>query len=244
MAINPDPLLEIWIQSLSLRTQPLLFVAVVRVLATFLAGKCQKCHSARSLWWILFILPSEYSLFHCLLRFWNSPLTPPVRGFSSVWKHFFFHDSLFRAQVPAPKFFVSLFAFIFYPTSFWGDLFAFLEAWGPLLVFRNYSVCGSGGDGDLSIWFLHHLVSGSARDYWFKNIVEQLRRSRNRGKPLRKRKTFKSNHVYTSQKTLQSPLDCKETKTVNSKGNQSWIFIGRTDAEVETPILWPPDVKS
>ena len=46
------------------------------------------------------------------------------------------------------------------------------------------------------------------------------------------------------EKTLQSPLDCKEIQPVHSKGNQSWIFIGRTDAEVETPILWPPDVKN
>ena len=43
------------------------------------------------------------------------------------------------------------------------------------------------------------------------------------------------------EKTLESPLDCKEIKPVNSKGNQSWIFIGRTDAEAEAPILWPPD---
>ena len=46
------------------------------------------------------------------------------------------------------------------------------------------------------------------------------------------------------EKTLESPLDCKEIKPVHSKGNQSWIFTGRTDAEPETPILWPPDVKS
>ena len=45
-------------------------------------------------------------------------------------------------------------------------------------------------------------------------------------------------------KTLESPLDCKEIKPVNPKGNQSWIFVGRTDAEGETPILWPPDVKN
>ena len=44
------------------------------------------------------------------------------------------------------------------------------------------------------------------------------------------------------KKTLESPLDCKEIKPVNPKGNQSWIFIGRTDAEA--PILWPPDVKN
>ena len=46
------------------------------------------------------------------------------------------------------------------------------------------------------------------------------------------------------EKTLESPLDCKEIKSVHPKGNQSWIFIGRTDAEAETPILWPPDLKN
>ena len=45
-------------------------------------------------------------------------------------------------------------------------------------------------------------------------------------------------------KTLESPLDCREIKPVNPKGNQSRIFIGRTDAEAEAPILWPSDVKS
>ena len=46
------------------------------------------------------------------------------------------------------------------------------------------------------------------------------------------------------EKTLESPLDCKEIKPVNPKGNQSCMFIGRTDAEAETPIRWPPDMKS
>ena len=46
------------------------------------------------------------------------------------------------------------------------------------------------------------------------------------------------------EKTLESPLDCKEIQPVHSKGNQSWIFTGRTDVEAETPILWPLDVKS
>ena len=46
------------------------------------------------------------------------------------------------------------------------------------------------------------------------------------------------------EKTLESPLDCKEIQLVNPKGNQSWLFIGRTDAEAEAPILWPPDVKN
>ena len=46
------------------------------------------------------------------------------------------------------------------------------------------------------------------------------------------------------EKTPESHLDCKEIKPVNPKGNQSWIFIGSTDAEAKTPILWPPDVKN
>ena len=46
------------------------------------------------------------------------------------------------------------------------------------------------------------------------------------------------------EKTLESPLDCKEIHQVNPKGNQSWIFIGRTDAEAETPILRPPDIRN
>ena len=46
------------------------------------------------------------------------------------------------------------------------------------------------------------------------------------------------------EKTLESPLHCKEIQTFKPKGNQSWIFIGRTDVEAETPILWPPDAKN
>ena len=46
------------------------------------------------------------------------------------------------------------------------------------------------------------------------------------------------------EKTLESPLDCKEIQPVHPKGNQSWIFIRRTDAEAQTPILWPPDAKN
>ena len=43
------------------------------------------------------------------------------------------------------------------------------------------------------------------------------------------------------EKTLESPLDCKEIQLVHPKGDQSWVFIGRTDVEAETPIFWPPD---
>ena len=45
------------------------------------------------------------------------------------------------------------------------------------------------------------------------------------------------------EKTLESPLDCKEIQPVHPKGEQSWVFIGRTDVEAETPILWPPNVE-
>ena len=45
------------------------------------------------------------------------------------------------------------------------------------------------------------------------------------------------------EKALESPLDCKESQPVYPEGDQSWVFIGRTDVEAETPILWPPDVK-
>ena len=46
------------------------------------------------------------------------------------------------------------------------------------------------------------------------------------------------------EKILESPLDCKEIQLVHPKGDESWVFIGRTDAEAETPVLWPPRVKS
>ena len=46
------------------------------------------------------------------------------------------------------------------------------------------------------------------------------------------------------EKPLESPLDCKKIQPVHPKGDQSWVFIGRTDVEAETPMLWPPDTKS
>ena len=62
---------------------------------------------------------------------------------------------------------------------------------------------------------------------------------------------FSSSHVWIWEldsvvldKTFESPLKCKEIQPVHPKGNQSWIFIGRTDTEAETPILWPPDAKN
>ena len=46
------------------------------------------------------------------------------------------------------------------------------------------------------------------------------------------------------EKTLESPLDCKEIQPVHPKGDHSWVFIGKTDVEAETPILWPPDQRA
>ena len=50
--------------------------------------------------------------------------------------------------------------------------------------------------------------------------------------------------LWIVEKTFQSPLDCKEIQPVHPKGDQSWVFIGRTDAEAEAPVLWLPDAKS
>ena len=66
----------------------------------------------------------------------------------------------------------------------------------------------------VQMWELDHKEGGSPKSWRFQIVV-----------------------------TLKSPLDSKETNPVNPQRNQSWIFIGRTDTEVEVPILWPPDVK-
>ena len=67
------------------------------------------------------------------------------------------------------------------------------------------------------MWDLDHKESWALKKWWFWTAV---------------------------LKTLESPLGCKEIKPVNPKGDQPWIFIGRTDTEAEAPILWPPDAKS
>ena len=68
------------------------------------------------------------------------------------------------------------------------------------------------------MWGLDYKESWMPKNWWFWNVV--------------------------LEKTLESPLDCKEIQPVNPKGDQSWIVIGRTDAEAETPIFWPPDAKN
>ena len=67
-------------------------------------------------------------------------------------------------------------------------------------------------------WELDHKESWTLKYWWFWTVV--------------------------LEKTLESPLDCKEIQSVNLKGNQSWIFIGRTNAEAEAAIFWPPDMKN
>ena len=68
------------------------------------------------------------------------------------------------------------------------------------------------------MWELDYKESWALKNWWFWTVV--------------------------LKKTLESPMDSKEIQPVHPKGNQSWIFIGRTDAEAETPILWPPDAKN
>ena len=51
-------------------------------------------------------------------------------------------------------------------------------------------------------------------------------------------------YIYVFEKTLESPLDCKEIQPVHSEGDQPWDFLGRNDAKAETPVLWPPHAKS
>ena len=72
--------------------------------------------------------------------------------------------------------------------------------------------------GHVWMWELDHKESWRSKHWWFWTVV--------------------------LEKTLESPLDYKEIQPVHPKGDQPWIFIGRTDAEAETPILWPPDVKN
>ena len=72
--------------------------------------------------------------------------------------------------------------------------------------------------GHVWMWELDYEESWAAKNWWFWIVV--------------------------LEKTLESPLDCKEMQPVHPKADQSWVFFGRTDDEAETPILWPPDVKS
>ena len=107
-----------------------------------------------------------------------------------------------------------------------------------------------------------HAPEKESYDHLRQYIKKQRHYFANKG-PSSQSYDFSSNHVWmweldykeswvlknwydwivVSEKTLESPLNCKEIQSVHPKGDQSWIFIGRTDAEAETPIFWPPDMK-
>ena len=81
----------------------------------------------------------------------------------------------------------------------------------------------------------------SSQDYGFSSSYVGMWELDYKERWARKNRCF---WTMVLEKTLESPLDCKEIQPVHPKGNQSWIFIGRTDVEAETPILWPPDAKN
>ena len=87
--------------------------------------------------------------------------------------------------------------------------------------FANKDLSSQGygfSSGHVWMWELDYKESWALKNWWFWIVV--------------------------LEKALDSPLDCKEIQPVHLKGDQSWVFIGRTDVEAETPILWPPDAKS
>ena len=116
-------------------------------------------------------------------------------------------------------------------------------------------------DGDCSYEIKRYLLLGRKAMTSLESVKKQRFYFANKG-PSSQSYGFSSSHVWmweldykeswalknwcfwtvVLEKTLESPLDCKEIQPVNSKGNQSWLFVGRTDAEAEAPILSPPDV--
>ena len=119
-------------------------------------------------------------------------------------------------------------------------------------------------DGDCSHEIKRHLLLGRKAMTNLDNILKSRGVTLSTKGPSSQSYGFSSSHVWmweldykeiwvpknwcfwtvVLEKTLESPLDCKEIQPVHPKGNQSWIFIGRNDAEAETPKLWPPDVKN
>ena len=100
----------------------------------------------------------------------------------------------------------------------WSTWTAYLKA-ETLLCHKGPSSQGCGfSSGHVWMWELDYKESWALKNWCFWTVV--------------------------LEKTLESPLDCKEIQLVHPKGEQSWVFIGRTDVEVETPILWSPDEKS
>ena len=118
-------------------------------------------------------------------------------------------------------------------------------------------------DGDCSHEIKRHWILGRKAMTNFDSILKSRHYFANKGLPSQSY-DFSSSHVWmweldykeswalknwcfwtvVLEKTLESPFDWNEIQPVNPKGNQSWMFIGKTDAEAETPILWPPDGKN
>ena len=114
---------------------------------------------------------------------------------------------------------LSLFTFMHWRRK-WQPTPVFLpgESQGGLPSMRSHRVGHDWSDLAAWMWELDYKESWGSKNWCFWTVV--------------------------LEKTLESPLDCKEMQPVYPKGNQSWIFFGRTDAEAETPILWPPDSKN
>ena len=120
------------------------------------------------------------------------------------------------------------------------------------------------GDGDCSHEIKRHMLFGRKTDQPSQHIKKQRHYFADKGPCSQSYLDFSNSQVWmweldhkegwapkdwcfwtvVLEKTLESPLDCREMQPVHPKGDQSWIFIGRTDAEAETPILWPADAKN
>ena len=87
-----------------------------------------------------------------------------------------------------------------------------------LIAGGYFTSCATSASSHIWMWELDYKESWVPKNWWFWTVV--------------------------LEKTVESPLDCTEIQPVHSKGDQSWVFIGRTDAKTETPILWPPHAKS
>ena len=125
--------------------------------------------------------------------------------------------------------------------------------WEAMEIMRNFILGGSKStaDGDCSHETKRHLLLGR-RDITLPTNVLLVKYGFSSSHVWMWKLDYKENWALKNwcfwavvlQKTLESRLDCKEIQPVHPKGNQSWVFTGRTDVEAETPILWPPEVKS
>ena len=138
--------------------------------------------------------------------------------------------------------------------------------WGKMETVRHFIFRGSKitADGDYSHEIKRYLLLGRKAMTNLDSIFKKQRHYFANKGPSSQGYSFSSSHVWmleldhkeswvpknwsfwivVLERTLESPLDCKEIKSVNLKANQFWLFIGRIDAEGEVPIFWPPDAKS